>query len=393
LDKVVIIHNRLVIGGPAVAIAETIRQLHGRFQFYLVVGEPLPDEMEAGWLFQNLPHLTIIRLPGMRRSPSLLRDMRTYKTLKRLFREIQPRVVHTHGAKPGLLGRLAAAHCKVPVILHTYHGHVFHSYFNRFVSAAIVKTERWLARKSTGIIAISEQLQHELTAVYRIAAPENCHLIRLGLNLKSFSDNALQKRLHFRRRYLLNAGEVAVGIVGRITAIKHMHFFLTVVQAMQQGAAQIRYFIVGDGDEKAALQQWLTSQQIDFTVGGGSKATVTFTSWLQQADEVMNGLDIVCLTSLNEGTPVSLIEAAAAGRPVVTTAAGSVAEIVLQGQSGFITGQGALEEFCDRLAQLVANEALRVQMGETGRAHVTAAFDAAAAAEQTAALYLRQKDK
>jgi glycosyltransferase involved in cell wall biosynthesis len=377
LKKIVIIHNRMVIGGPAVAISETIRQLNGEFTFYLITGDPLPDEMDASSLLQHIPRLEVIRLRGMKRAPGLLRDIRVYFKLKKIFRQIRPDVVHTHGAKPGLLGRLAAYSLKVPTILHTYHGHIFHSYFNKFISSLIVKAERWLAKRSTAIISVSEHLRHELYATYRIAPAEKIITIPLLLDLDVFADPAGDKRQRFRARYQLSDHEVAVGIIGRLTPIKNMAMFARVMELLlQRKGIAFRFFIIGDGSEKPRLKQQLEQADIAYTEYSNSPvvAPVTFTSWLQQTDEVMNGLDIVCLTSLNEGTPVSLIEAQAAAKPVVTTKAGSTAEMIIDGEGGFLTEISDDQAFANRVEALALDKSLRVRMGTAGLQHTRSRY-------------------
>jgi glycosyltransferase involved in cell wall biosynthesis len=381
----------MVIGGPAVSIAETMRHLNTAFQFCLVTGEPLPDEKDASYLLDGISGIEVIKLPQMKRSPSFWRDVRSYRALKKIIRRVAPDVVHTHGAKPGLLGRLAAVACKVPVILHTYHGHIFHSYFNRLVSLLVIKTERWLARKTTRIIAISPHLQQELSARYAIAPPGKIVLLPLLLDLEKFEQEPEALRLRFRKKYLLEEEEIAIGIVGRITAVKNMQFFLEAALLLKQQTTvhQLRFFIIGDGEEKNALEHWFSRHPVSYTHFNihPVKADVTFTSWLTATDEVMNGLDIVCLSSLNEGTPVSLIEAQAAARPVVTTHAGSVADIVSDGKSGFITPLGDTNAFVAALSRLVNDGRLRSSMGQAGKIQIHTLYHKAHILGQTASLY------
>lgn len=381
----------MVIGGPAVAISETIRQLTGTFKFYLVTGDPLPDEMDASAMLEQIPGLELIRLQGMKRSPGLLRDIRVYFRLKKIFRQIQPDVVHTHGAKPGLLGRLAARAMNVPIILHTYHGHIFHSYFNAFISSLIVKVERWLAKRSTAIISISEHLKEELAGKYRIAPREKIHTIPLLLDLNLFADPQATKRAAFRKVFQIQDDEIAVGIIGRLTAIKNMGMFAGVVNKLvQRKTAKFRFFIVGDGAEKKSLEEQFARygiHQTEYTTHP-VPATVTFTSWLRNTDEVMNGLDIVCLTSLNEGTPVSLIEAQAASRPVVTTNAGSIPGMIEDG--GLLTGINDTEAFAGAVETLALDAALRRKMGAAGLQKISSLYNPQHTRELTRLAYLGQ---
>jgi glycosyltransferase involved in cell wall biosynthesis len=339
---------------------------------------------------EQIPGLELIRLQGMKRAPGLLRDVRAYFKLKEIFRRIRPDVVHTHGAKPGLLGRLAAHSMRVPVILHTYHGHIFHSYFNRFISALVVRAERWLAKKSTAIIAISDHLRNELSEKYHIAPANKIYTIPLLLNLVVFQDSDGVKRTRFRSAYQLQKDEVAVGIIGRLTKVKNMQLFANVVEMLHQRAAvPYRFFIIGDGAEKKMLQQQFTQAHIEHTefTERPVKATVTFTSWLRNTDEVMNGLDIVCLTSLNEGTPVSLIEAQAASKPVVTTSAGSIPDMIIENEGGFLTGISDANTFAQRVETLALDESLRRRMGQAGYKRINELYNMHHARELTRRSY------
>lgn len=380
----------MVIGGPAAAISETIAQLDNEFAFYLVTGDPLPDEMDASVLLANLPRLEVIRLHGMKRAPGLLRDVRAYFRLKKIFKRIRPDVVHTHGAKPGLLGRLAAKATKVPVVLHTYHGHIFHSYFNRFVSSLVVRAERWLAKKTTAIIAISEHGKQELAHTYHIAPEKKIITIPLLLNLNQFADANGKQRSAFRQQYQVQQQEIAIGIVGRLTPVKNMQLFVRVVQLLlQENKTQYRFFIIGDGAEKPQLQQQFRTMgitQTDYTQNPVT-ATVTFTSWLLNTADVMNGLDVVCLTSLNEGTPVSLIEAQAASTPVVSTGVGSIPEIITDGEGGFLTRVNHAEDFASRVQQLALSRELREQMGKAGFQKIHQLYHPERARELTRQVY------
>ncbi len=183
-----------------------------------------------------------------------------------------------------------------------------------------------------------------------------------------------------------------MGIVGRLTPVKNMQLFVQVVQQLlRENKAPYRFFIIGDGAEKPQLQQQFAAMgitQTDFTVNP-VPATVTFTSWLLNTGEVMNGLDIVCLTSLNEGTPVSLIEAQAAGTPVVSTAVGSIPEMIADGEGGFLTPSGNVQQFAARVEELACNKELRVQMGKAGYGKIHKLYLPNRAKELTRQVYAR----
>jgi glycosyltransferase involved in cell wall biosynthesis len=379
------------VGGPAVAIAELVRQLDHAFQFFLIVGQPLKDEQDAKFLFANIKHLKIINLPSMHRMPSLWNDYRSYKQLCAIVKEINPDVVHTHGTKPGLLGRLAANKWKVPIIIHTYHGHIFHSYFNKLISSGIVLIEKYLAKKSNYIIAISNFLYSEIIDKYKIATAEKVIMIPLGLDLSAFAKDAEQKRIQFRNQYHIAENEFAIGIVGRITAVKNMTMFIDVIERLKADK-RIKFLIIGDGDEKQKLIEALDEYKIPYTTNeNNSRTHVIFTSWLLEMDKVMLGLDILCLTSLNEGTPVSIIEAMAAQKPIVATNAGSVSEIVKHDENGLVAENNNVDTFVTAIERLIASPEMCKKMGINGQALVYSLFDPKMASQKIAQVYNGKK--
>jgi glycosyltransferase involved in cell wall biosynthesis len=290
----------------------------------------------------------------MQRALNIFKDIRSFFTIRKIFKKLKPDIVHTNGAKSGLLGRLAAASVGVKIILHTYHGHVFHSYFNPLVSSVIIKVERWLAKLSTKIIAISDQQKKELLDVYRICEEDKLVVIKLGINTDKFLDQDGLKRNAFRQKYAVKENEIAVGIIGRMVPVKGHAFFAEVVEEIiKRSVTQIRFFVIGDGMIRKDLEKRLPD--------------VVFTSWILNIEEAMAGLDIIVLTSLNEGTPVTLLEAQAAAKPVVATNVGAVSEVVLDGETGFVVNYGEVKEFADKIWMLAENAALRTSMGTAGR--------------------------
>ncbi len=389
MHKVVIIHNRMVIGGPAVAIAETIRKLNNQFEFFLIVGNPLPDEMNADYMFEGIANLTIIKIAEMNRMPNILKDFKTYFELKKIIKKIAPSVVHTHGTKPGLIGRLVASKLKVPTIIHTFHGHIFKGYFNSIVSKILVSLEKYLAKKSTAIIVISNYLQNEIVNTYKITDAQKVKTIPLALDLKEFIETNNTKRTSFREKYKVNELQTAIGIIGRITAIKNMQLFVnTIVELKQeyQDFENLKFFIVGDGIEKEKLEQILISNKIKFANKPPyNSENIIFTSWIKNMDDVMNGMDIVCLTSINEGTPVCLIEAMANKKPIVTTNAGSVCELVQHNKSGFIAQKE--EEFKTLLQKLIIDKILQLKMGEMGQQFIKEKYTSNSITESMVEIY------
>ena len=194
MPRVLRILNRLIVGGPVLNAVYLTKHLPSEFETLLVVGEKEDHEKSAHYLAEGLG-LNYVTLPQMGRAISPANDYQAYRQLKKIIRDFQPDVVHTHAAKPGALGRLAAHASGVPVIVHTYHGHVFHSYFNTLKSGFYINTERLLARKSTALVAISNAQKKELTEDFKIAPPEKFRVIQLGLDLDTGETKKVSNRI------------------------------------------------------------------------------------------------------------------------------------------------------------------------------------------------------
>jgi glycosyltransferase involved in cell wall biosynthesis len=374
-----IIVGRLVIGGITMNTLDLIYRLRDEFRFILVAGAPEKDEVEVDHLKHLLDGLECVYIPFLKRSVHIPNDLKAYVELKRLMRLYSPQVVHTIGAKPGLVGRLAAKRCGVRSIVHVYHGHLFHSYFNWMVTAALIRLERKLAGISTRIVVISKMQEHDLVNVYRICKKDKITMIPVGIDVEKFNHLPHENRARFRSQYLLEDDEVAIGIVGRIVPIKNHLFFLFLAREIARTTSlRARFFIVGDGSvQRKKLEAYLTEHQVDFTCFPENpvKATVTFTSWKTDTEVVMAGLDIVTLTSLNEGTPVSLMEAQAAGKPVITSNAGASAEVMISPVSGYLAELRDPADFLSKLILLATDSSLRKKMGEEGRKFILSNYN------------------
>lgn len=373
--RVIIFLNRLVIGGVAQDVVSLAWYLRNDYEILLLVGAKNADEAAAGNLLAEYPGLRVEELPGLHRSFRPLADWRSYRQVKKLMRRFGPAIVHTHGTKPGIIGRLAARECGVPVILHTYHGHVFHSYFTAFLSGVLIRIDRWLARFSTRIIAISSSQKEELVNQYQICGAEKVVVIPLGVETEKFRDLSAA-RAAFRQTYLLREDDIAVGIIGRIVPIKNHSFFIEAVKDILEENPFVRVFIVGDGSAREALEGYLDELMLSHTYFPlqAILSPVTFTSWQTDIVQVIAGLDIVALSSLNEGTPLSLMEAQAAGKPVISTRAGGVAEILLDQATGYLIEQGDLARYRQKLKLLIDNDTIRQKLGANGQQFIQSRF-------------------
>ncbi len=376
MPRILRILNRLIIGGPSLNATLLSKHMAPDYETMLVIGGKDDHEQDAIHLAENLGIEPVV-VPSMKRDINLSEDRKAYNDIKKIIKDYRPDIVHTHAAKSGAIGRLAASACNVPTIVHTFHGHVFHSYFGKAKTNAFIQIERYLARKSSGIIAISDIQKNELGSIYKICPEEKIKVIPLGLDLDKFQENKAAKRKAFRAQYFIEDDEIAIGIVGRIVPVKnHSLFVAAVAKLIAQSNKKLRFIIIGDGDMRPQMEKELAAESIDYSYfpENPRAAKAICTSWLTEMDIVFSGLDIVALTSHNEGTPVSLIEAQAAGKPVVSTNVGGVADVVQEGVTGFICPPNDAEAFCTALLKLTENTERRAEMGFAGVQNVQSRF-------------------
>lgn len=370
MAKILRILNRFNVGGPTYNVAYLTKYISDEYKTILVGGQKEESEASSEYILQDL-NIEYQIIPEIRREINLKRDFKAFRKLAQIIREEKPDIVHTHASKAGMLGRAAAIYCRVPHIYHTFHGHVFHSYFGKAKTLLFIYIERFLAKRSTAIIAISEKQKHELGDIYKICKPEKIKVVPLGFDLARFSENQEEKRKQFRNAYNLQDDEIAIGIIGRLAKVKNHTFFIDAFKQCLQNCAgkKIRAFIIGDGELNAELQNYCTLQNIDFNINTDTvfNKPIVFTSWIQAVDVAYAGLDIVALTSLNEGTPVSIIEAQAAGKPIVSTNVGGICDIVKENETALISDID-LKTFSQNLQKLIENESLRRQMSEASKA-------------------------
>ena len=374
MPRVLRIINRLNIGGPTYNAAYLTKYLSNDFETLLVAGEKDETEDSSQFILHELGLKPII-IPEMKRAVNLKNDRIAYQKIKEIIADFKPDIVHTHASKAGAIGRLAAYKMKVPVILHTFHGHVFHSYFGK-VKTTIYKTiERNLARKSTKIIAISAIQKKELSTIHKIAKPNKIEVIPLGFDLNKFKENKKDKRKIFRQKWLIEDDEIAIGIIGRLVPIKNHHFFLNVAKNISKlSTKKVRFLIIGDGELRDELENYCNQLEIDFsTEKNATNTLLTFTSWITDIDVALAGLDIVALTSKNEGTPVSLIEAQAAGKPIVSTNVGGIENIVIPNETALLSNINDEQLFTENMLSLIEDDRKRIAFSQKG-SHVFKSF-------------------
>jgi glycosyltransferase involved in cell wall biosynthesis len=376
MPRILRILNRFNLGGPTYNAAYLTRYLNSDFETMLIGGPNDPTEKNSEYIVRQLGVQPDV-ISHMRRELSPANDFLAFQEIRSIIRQFKPDIVHTHASKAGALGRHAALSMKVPVIVHTFHGHVFDAYFSHWKTTVYKSIERYLASKSDRIIAISDIQKHDLSVKYNICSPDKISVIPLGFDLSKFRENHPEKRYFFRKQYQIADDEIAIGIVGRLVPVKNHEMFLKAIRILKAKTNQkIRAFIIGDGELRDQVEAKAKELGIDYAthLGEYQPATLTFTSWITQMDYVNAGLDIVALTSRNEGTPVSLIEAQAAGTPIVTTAVGGIENVVVPNQTALLTATDDAEDFAAKLQLLAENEDLRYEFSQNGWSQVGEKF-------------------
>ncbi len=357
---------RLNVGGPAVhATLLTERLDPSRYDSRLVTGREGAAEGNYLTLYgKTLDGLVV--LPGLGREIRGVRDLAVLGQLIALVREFRPHIVHTHTAKAGTLGRLAARVCRVPAVVHTYHGHVLQGYFGPAKSRLFLAVERWLAYHTDRLLAVSERVRRELLDL-GIGRPDRFDVLPLGLDLERFLD-AEARRGELRRELGLTEREFLVGIVARLVPIKAHEVFLRSAAVVAGRLPGARFLVVGDGERRAELEAMAG------VLGLGER--VRFIGWRRDLERVYADLDVAVLTSRNEGSPVSLIEAMAAARPVVATRAGGVPDLVEEGVNGVLVEVDDVEALARALEAVGVDPDRRRALGDAGRKRVYPAFSA-----------------
>lgn len=374
--RVARIITRLNVGGPAIqAMLLTQRLDQSRYETMLVCGRPGPHEGDMLEL-RGESGVTPVFIPRLGRGISPFDDIRAFASLVRILHTFRPHIVHTHLAKAGVLGRLAARLTGAPVVIHTFHGNVLRGYFGGAQSGMFRLVERALALASTRIIAISPRVAVELRELGISAAPRLIE-VPLGLDLDPFLD---PPRGLLRKELGLTATTPLVGIVARLVPIKDVRLFLDAARIVATARPATRFVIVGDGE----LRDELGAQARDL----GLEGAVRFLGWRADLPAIYADLDVLALTSRNEGTPVSVIEALASARAVVATAVGGVPDLIDRPERGLLVPPGDPAAVAAAIVGLLDDPERRARMGAAGRDAVFPEYDASTLVRRIDALYL-----
>ena len=360
--RVMRIITRLNIGGPAYqAIYLTERLNDSRYETRLVVGSVGASEGSMESLARERG-VAFTHVSGLGREISLKSDGITVGRLYREIRRFRPHIVHTHLAKAGAVGRLAAIMARTPVIVHTYHGHVFHGYFSPRKTRIFLAIERFLARFTDRIVVLSDDQKREILG-YGVGRAEQMASIPLGLELEPFL-RAEERRGELRKELGLGADTPIVGIVARLVPIKAHDLFLQAARLLAERMPQARFLIVGDGEMRAALEEQARR------LGLLADTRVMFLGFRSDLPRIYADLDVAVVCSHNEGMPVTIIEALASARPVVATEVGAVRSLIAPGETGLLVPKADAAALADAMMEQLQNRVQADRMAKAGREHV-----------------------
>jgi glycosyltransferase involved in cell wall biosynthesis len=376
--KVVRIIGRLNVGGPARQACLLHERLRPEFQTVLITGRPDVGERDMSYLLDS--KAGVYRIESMSRPVSLFADLASLFAIYRILRREKPDIVHTHTAKAGTIGRVAAVLAGVPVRIHTFHGHVFAGYFGRFKTRVYLAIERFLARFTTRIVTVSEGQAEELAERYRVSRREKIQVIRNGFD---WSDSK-RSRDEVRGELGIRPEQTAVLWIGRMVPIKGVPLLAETVRLATTDSS-LFFLIAGDGPERGTFEQ--ATQGCEH---------LRMLGWEEDVAPLWAASDVAVLTSINEGTPTSLIESMFAGKPFVATNAGGTSELAIelapavegvqQARNGFIV-ERTPDVIAGCLSRLSKDKDLRDAMGRSGRENAAKNWSSERLLQQTTQLY------
>jgi glycosyltransferase involved in cell wall biosynthesis len=362
--KVLRVIARLNVGGPALHVAYLTAGLADRgYDTTLVAGTLARGEESMAHVAQSRG-VQIVPLEELHREISPLRDVRAMIRLAGLIRRESPTILHTHTAKAGAVGRIAAllaGSARPPIIVHTFHGHVLRGYFNPVVTLGFRTLERWLASFTTALVAVSPEVRDDLVRL-GVAPAEKFAVIRLGIELDERVVHDGAARAETRRLLGIGPDAFVVGWVGRMTPVKRTDDVVRAFRGLLDRGVDAYLCLVGDGPDRGRLER--QAHEL------GVVRRTLFLGYQDEIGRFYEAIDALVLPSVNEGTPVSVIEALAAERPAVATRVGGVPDVIRDGVDGFVVDPGDRDALVARLAELAGDPARRSRMGAEGRRRI-----------------------
>jgi len=343
---------RINVGGPAIQITGLMQNLPAKsFEQKLLTGFCEKDEVD--YLQVNDLSLTRTQIVGFGRRVNFFSDLKVLFMIIREIRGFNPQIIHTHTAKAGVLGRMAAIlSCRRQLRVHTYHGHLLHGYFGGFKTRLVILIERFLARFTDSLVTVGSQVREDLLAA-KIGYFEQYRVIGPGLEI-----GELPKRVSSLNSFNLLEDKFTVTWIGRAVPVKAPHRILEIAKECGLRGLRVQFVIVGEGPLLSDLKSLANEKNLP----------VTFLGWQSDIEKILSFSDLVLLTSENEGTPVALIQAQMAGIPVLATDVGSASEVMINGQSGFCLKYSA-KDFADKIELLSKSADMRLSFGAAGESN------------------------
>lgn len=371
---------RLNIGGPAMQSIFLNRVFNDElFESTLVYGSIDKSEGDMSYLLdKDSSHYICIKEMGRRLD--LFKDFISFIKILMIMLKKKPHIVHTHTAKAGALGRTAAILCAVPIKVHTLHGHIFDGYFDAWKTGFFQKVESLLARFTDRLIVLSPALRDEIMAKLNIKDVSKFSVVPLGVEIEPFL-HADKLKGQFKKELRLPEETRLIGIVGRLVPIKNHRMFIDAARLILDKSRKypVKFIIVGDGQIHEEISFYAKDK--------GVIENVIFTGWRKDLDKIYADLDIVCLSSANEGTPVSVIEAMLAARPVVATDVGGVRDLIADSRTGYIVAKDDCTGFADRILKVLDDKEAAYKMGRLAREKVRNVYTKERLASDIGALY------
>jgi len=378
--KVAHVIARVNVGGAALHVMHLAGKLrppeHPDFESHLYCGYVGRDEADMSYVAEGLGVPTTY-IPEMVREVEPRNDWIAFWKLYRAFRKEKPLVVHTNTSKAGFLGRTAARLAGVPVVLHTFHGHVFEGYFSKRKTQFFIMLERICARMTDHIVVMSAELKRQFVEDYHLCEPERILLESVGFDLKPFAAFE-RKNSTFRKQFNIPEDVPLVSLIGRFVPIKNHDLFLQAAALVHAQRPNVHFVLIGDGERRAEIEALVDSLKL--------KEVVTFTGWVKDVQAVYAALDCFVLSSKNEGLPVSMIEAMSARVPVVSTNVGGVRDLIIDPTYGALTPPDDAEGLAQGIMRALDKEGLDL---EHTQRHVLDTYDISVVAQTHAEIYKR----
>lgn len=373
--KIARIQSRLVVGGPSMYTVPLSHYMDKNgYEIILIGGDGSKNEKSIEPQLKRGQCKYYI-IPEMGREIDAFNDIKAFIKLIKILRKEHPAIIETHTAKAGAIGRLAAIFTSSKCVVHTFHGHVFNSYFGKVKSKLFIWFERFLALLSDKIVVISKQQEYDIVHKYKICSQQKVELVELGFDWTHFLNSG--NEFDLKHTFNIAKRKKVIAIIGRLVAIKNHALFLEIAHLLNQKSPDSYHFlIVGDGELKENLRQEAESLNL--------QDVVTFTGWQQTDAAFYKGIDLLLLTSLNEGTPVTIIEALVTGTPVISTKVGGVEDVMKYFDTRYLVEDFSKTAFVTLIEYIIKNN---IEVLPESKKQVTLVYSVNRVAKQLDTLY------